>query len=717
MANRFDYRGAKNEGYSDEEILDFLGKQHGNFDVQGALDEGYTAKDINTYLSNYRPKRSVGEKTARTAGQFALGLAEASPVGMSYTAAVAPLASKEAQQVPYRENLFSNIEDLQQRKELSPSEWTEDDETILQDQIAQAKHASLSDPYIQHKDISLQALAEGATGQDLEPEGVAEKAARWVGYIKNPENVFGNGVKNAAKAIAPTGMDLTRGIGAGVALEMAEENFFGPIGKMAAAVIGDVVGAGAGGAGKAALKFAKNPKQALAETAKRFTSKDKLELQKALIQDMRDSGIQADLGTITGNNAIKWTQSRLAQSGLTGKAFDQLKADLSNQVRQEYKNIAENLGAYKAETSHEAGTILRDASTRIRDAEKEEIRNIYQDATKGLPDESYVDTEKLNSYLNKLEKELAPGQYKSAEQQAVLNAIQVLKRDISAEGKPIFGKVKDLMNNKIGIQDAINYEVQGGAKQLLKGVAKELDRTIISHGDKNPRFAKNYINANKRFSKHAKEFRNKTIDNILKQDQDPAKLLNHFNSIDGIRKIEKILSKTKEGRETFNQLKRWKMEELVGKHLEDNLNHQIKFGTFSNLFKNKKNREILKEILEPSAYQRLDRLQRNTQALADSANKFFNSSQSGTVAADVVAITKGLTSLFSLVHGNPWPLMQFTGGVLATRKLSRLMSDPEFLKLAEEAILSSNQNNNQRLMQVFEQLRPYMAYAFDEAKD
>jgi len=62
-----------------------------------------------------QPKKSKTEKSLRVAGQYGLGILEGSPSGMAYDVAVAPLASKEAQQVPYRENLMQDIERLQEQ--------------------------------------------------------------------------------------------------------------------------------------------------------------------------------------------------------------------------------------------------------------------------------------------------------------------------------------------------------------------------------------------------------------------------------------------------------------------------------------------------------------------------------------------------------------------------------------------------------------------------
>ena len=51
MGNKkFDYKSAKAEGYSDEEIQDYLKKSGRNFDLIGARKEGYSDDEIQSYL-------------------------------------------------------------------------------------------------------------------------------------------------------------------------------------------------------------------------------------------------------------------------------------------------------------------------------------------------------------------------------------------------------------------------------------------------------------------------------------------------------------------------------------------------------------------------------------------------------------------------------------------------------------------------------------------
>lgn len=756
MTSNFDYEGALAEGYSPEEIQQYLQsqpsykptnqkgkffenimnnfsnfynnfsnptgrqepesspmdsidqrllKKNKGFDVEGALSEGYSPDEINEYLESQIPERSAIEKGGRLATQLGLGIAEME--ALPYELAVAPLAFKEAQQVPYRENLGEDIENLMLQKQTGA--WSPEDEDLLQNLQAQIQDPSKSDQFINTADLSIRGIAEQATGLDLHPEDSFEKAANWIGFIKDPTKIAKAGVnpKQLIKAIAPTGKESLRGAGAGVALQMAEDGNYGPIGTMAVAVLGDIVGMGAGGAIKGAKNIFTKPKETLAKVAASFTPKDKLGLQKQLIKDFEEAGLQADLGTITDNNLIKWTQSRLAQSGLTGQALNDFKQELTDQIKREYKGLADSLGEAKYASSHDAGVAIREGIKSLREADATIYKKMYQNADKTLKEGASVISTKLSQAVQALEKKLSPGKVKSGEQKAVLDALEKLKADIyDAGGILKFSDVKNLMNNKLGIEDIINYEVVGGAKQLLKGIVSELDRAIISHGKDNPTFAKNYVMANKQFSKHAKTFRNKEVAQMLKEG-DPSKLLNKMNSVHGIRQLQNIMSKSPEGKELFNNLKRLKLDKTIGDHMVNNTTEQVKLGTFSNILEKSKNKELIKEILGPKDFKRLELIQKNAGKLADSADKFYNASKSGVVAADAAILSKVLFDLGALFMGSPWPLIKTTGSVLTVKKFSELITDPEFLKLVEDVIKNSGKSEK-KLFSSIEQLKPYL---------
>ncbi len=688
-------------------------------------DDDFVEDDFEEDTESQKPepkeKRGILASTGRVAAQYGLGALEATPVGLTYDAAVSSLASKDAQLVNYRENLFQDIERLQEQKQTGV--WDEQDQELYDNLVGQVVDTKKSEEFIKTADLSIRGIAKQVTGVDLTPEGAIEKSAHWAGFIKDPKKIFELGktgltAKEAIKAIAPTGREVLRGAGAGVALQMAENGNFGPIGTMAAAVLGDISGSVGASLAKGAKRIVTEPRKVLAEVATKFTSKDKLDLQKDIINDFREAGLQADLGTLTNSDLVKWVQSRLAQSGLTGKALDELKDTLTSQIKEEYKTLAESVGDARFATSHEAGETAKVYLKEIRDADLKEVRSIYKEADNSLKETANVESKKLAQEIERVEKTLKPGQLKSGEQNTVLETLEKLKRDIyDSEGNLLYGKVKDLMNNKAALNDIINYEVQGGTKQLLKGVVGELDRAIISHGKENPKFAKNYIKANQRFSKHAKEFRNRRVAQLL-ADNDPAQLMNRMNSVQGIKELENILNKTGTGTAVMDSLKRFKLDKMIGDNLVDSTTQQVKLGTFSKLLEKGKNRDIARQLLPKKAFNRLEKLQKNSGRLAETANKFINSSKSGVTLEDAGVVAKVLSDLGNVLSGNPWPLVRTAGGITGARYLTKLMGDPEFLRMVEEMILAADKNDVALMTKLGkEMVEPVKAALAEESKN
>ncbi len=706
----FDYQGAIDEGYSPEEITDYLSKEHPNFDVKGAFEEGYEPQEVIQHL--YNPPQSGLKTAAKTVGQYGIGALESAL--LPYELAVAPVGSSGQYFGAQIEDVGSDIEDILERQYLG-RERPGDKEKLekLQAKISPENLPNLAkfseEEAAKTKSFGTQGILERLSGEDLNPEGFWENSGRWLGWLTNPEKMFEKGFNLASvgKELIPSPSNTARAIGAGTGLKLAEQGQFGPIGTLAAGVAGDLMAGGVSAASKKAVNFVKNPKKAIGEAVVSFTKPEKLELQKQIIQDFRDAGIQADLGTLTDSNLTKWMQARIAQSGLTGKALDRFKQQLHQQIRNEYGELANVLGDAKFASANEAGTVVKEGINAIREADLAATRELYQNASNAIKRDSHVNAGRILEVVNNIEKELSPGRIKSSDQRAVLDILDKIKTDITdSSGVMRYGHVKDLMNNKIALNDIINYEVQGGTKQLLKSVVSELDRAIISHGKDNPSFARNYVQANKRFSNHAKTFRNKNISQLLKA-ADPEAIVNKMNSVQGIKDLEKVLGKSTEGKRLFDKLKRYKMDSLVADTLGESAGKQAQLGTFSNILKKQKNRDILKQMLGPKEYVRLQRLQKNAGRLADASNKFYNSSQSGTIAADAAVLAKGMGDVASVLMGNPWPLMKTAGSVLGVRQVANLLADPEFLKIVEEIILASGKSGPE-LQQAFLRASPFL---------
>lgn len=722
MSMSFDYQGARKAGYSDEEIAAYLAEKNPKFNFKGAREAGYTDQEINDYLSKAPGKKEDVQKSSalekgvdkaqRLLTQGTIGAIQRYTAGYDIPSIVTRKIAIANAPSELRQSIFSDIENLQERK--AAGEWSDahqQEYDALVDLIKDPKKMEQFLPKeeeVPHFDVG-SLIEKGAKnfGVDLTPQGADEMALRWIGFIKDPskasqllkEGLNPKNAKEILKALAPTGKEALRGASAGTALQYAAEAELGPIGTMAAAILGDVAPSLALKSATGAANVAKNIpgsakegvkaiKKGAAKAISSFTPKDKQQFQRSIIQDFKDAGIQADAGTISGNSLVKWVQSTLDQSALTGSPFEKFKKSLTDSIVSEYGSLANELGESVHQSRYEAGEALKSALKEARDLDISSARELYNSA-KESAQEAQVYTGNVGSLIKELENELQPGSFKSSDQKAVLDIINQVKQDVlTKDGTIKSAKIKELINDKIALNDAIDYEIQGGTKKLLQSLVGEIEKAIQSHGDVNPQFAKDWKEANAKFSQHAKLFRGKTISNALKT-QDPSLVFSKMNTPHGIEEIRKALNVYPEGRQIFNQLARYKLEEMIGKNMINSTTNQVNFGTFSKLLEKNQNRQVVKSLLGENSLKRLERLQKASGRLAETGQKFLNSSRSGVHALDLAAAGKVMMDTANIFAGNPWPLLKSGGTLFSTRSIARLLTDPEFLQLLEEAMMES----------------------------
>ena len=537
------------------------------------------------------------------------------------------------------------------------------------------------------KELESQQQIPTYSGKEVaKPEGFLEKGTEKLGRF------YGEGVVLGA---AKTVKGVVSLVGMAAGMQYAEDAGFGPIGQLTLGVLGSMVPSGA----KAAFSGIKNLKpsrEKLAAGAAKLTNKDKLDVQKKIIENAREQGVTLDLGTMTDNNLTKSLQSFLSQSSLTGPRMDKLKSSISDQVVNQYKKITDEIGSYQFASKNEAAAATQSMLRSVRDRDYATIKSYYSDSVGKLPENASVYSGDIADYIQKIEKELTPGSLKSGEQTKTLSVLEELKKDVlSPAGTPKAASIKSLINNKIALNEILDFEAQGGQTKLLRPLVKKIDETIINQTSRtDPKFAKNYETANKKFASHAKKFRNETIGKAL-QKEDPTLLLNKMGTPHGVKKIKEALSTLPEGEQFFNDLSRFKVDELIFNNMVDGITGQVKHGQFSNLLKKKENRDLLLEMIGKPQLSRLENLMKNSANIAESSAKFFNASQSGVAVKDFVLasiILSGVTKVFS---GNVWPLARSLGVLFGGKAVSKLISDPKFLTAVEDAILASKTGETQ----------------------
>ncbi len=81
---KFNYQQAKESGYSDDEITDFLSQKNPGFNVKKARESGYSSSEINDFLSSREQKpEAPKEDLGRASAQLGLGALEATGPGLA----------------------------------------------------------------------------------------------------------------------------------------------------------------------------------------------------------------------------------------------------------------------------------------------------------------------------------------------------------------------------------------------------------------------------------------------------------------------------------------------------------------------------------------------------------------------------------------------------------------------------------------------------------
>lgn len=760
---------ARSSGFSDEQIQAYLINKQVEQEAQPqqidekiakAKEAGFSDEQIQAYLMNKQVEqeqppeyqKGLTNKAVRLAGQGTLGLIENAALPLAIPGAISQVIGEFSQPQLQRQEIFKEIEDLITKKQLvGLSDEEENQLKTFKDFIENPDRLNdLNKPNPKLFDIG-SVIEEGAklAGVDLSPKTADEMALRWLGFIKNPaklQKVITNplnvkNLKEMGKALIPSGSEIAKSGAAGYALSQAAYGQFGPTGTLIALALSQAIPDLVKGGVKGAINIFKDPQKYVARALNSFKSSDAKAVQKQIIEDFKKAGIQADIGTLSNKNFVKWIQSTLAQSGLTGEPLEKLKKQISENFVQQYKEIAETLGQEKLLSKYDAGEVMREASNLAKNLTSEQASTLYKEARqtgKNLEFNSDLIVQEIDSIL----KSINPGNIKSTETSSMISKLKDMRSKLSVSVKetreikglkkliqdPKLGQyakqqlrkrlrkaekslqkskkssANSLMNDRVELNKIIKHETQGGMDKKLYGVIDSIDRTLEKSSNKN--FVNQFKKANKNFERTAKIYRNKTLNEAIFS-ENPAQLTSLLNSVDGLRKIEAALKPLPRGDEIFRSLKRYQIEQMIGKNMRDSVTHQLKFGTFAKLLEKKQNREVLQEILGKTQLRRLENIMKASGRIEESAQKFFNASKSGSYGKDAAVGIKIMYDFINIFNGNPFPFIRSLTMLSSAKRLAKLMSDPEFIKRFEQIAMESKfikpSKFNQRVIELGKQ--------------
>ena len=79
------------------------------------------------------------------------------------------------------------------------------------------------------------------------------------------------------------------------------------------------------------------------------------------MDSFKKSNLKIDAGTLTDSPLVQMIQTRLSQSGLTGKSLDNLRNEIINSVVKEYEGIVSDLGELVFQNDHQASEAIKQA--------------------------------------------------------------------------------------------------------------------------------------------------------------------------------------------------------------------------------------------------------------------------------------------------------------------------------------------------------------------
>jgi len=576
------------------------------------------------------------------------------------------------------------------------------------------------------------------TGDALKPgtegERIVETGAEFVGASAAP-------IGKAKEALRLPSL-LASFLG-GAATQKAEEEGVGPVGQLGIGLATSLLSeAGAARAGKALKQLQSGGwKNIIREPARvgahlpGLKVKPNSEIEK-IVKAAEAEGITLPLSAVTESTVTKQIEN--ITSKLPGGRGNY--RDLFNKSNKEfidaYQKNLDRISIQRFAEKFEAGTAAQAGLKEARDLAAERVRQQYQNHIDILPPGASVTDNGIRRVAKKMSSELSDTLLPSAEEAATRGEFQELLTNlekvesktgalVDATGKPLAldanqVPIKSLVATDRSLSDLINYEKQGGSKKLLVAAQKKVQKALENYSktsDEAAAWYKSYLGAKAGHKDLAQRFRNNMIDSSLKNER-PEFIMNHMNTKSGIQKVGNALADTPEGKELFDQLKRFKVEELIGRKLINEATGDVKYQRGASALADPKNQEVLKELMGPKAYVGFQNLQKVSSGIQKGFRDFLNPSKTAEVAA---ANASGISSLGSIIYGvansDPSLVAAGTGIVAAPWVTSKLLTNENFLKESARLAKAGQIGNDANFRKALQGLIPIIQYVITEANE
>lgn len=455
-----------------------------------------------------------------------------------------------------------------------------------------------------------------------------------------------------------------------------------------------------GGAGEATARLAKiKPEQVnegVREAAQRL----------GVLEDL-------PLSAQVENPYIQAAETKLMQSA-TGGAIQQKLERTGGKLVETYQDAAKTLSAREnmlpSVVSAEAANVLKNMEERATQG----YRALYAKASEALPPGAVTGPKVgmaihkvIDQTIEKLRSALG-----TPSKDALVNRLTRLKDTWSANESLRRGlfPVKELETLGHDLNQVIKYETKGGVDKLLTPLKAVVKEGIQSYGKtSNPLYLSRFNEAERMFGQNAKMFRKDPVLKVLVKGENPEQIFGKMSTRKGINDLERAFTKTAEGREVMDALKRYKLEDILNKKVLDK-NGEISWGKAAGMFKEAKTRDLVSRLVGPQQYQKLKDLSKVASGVEQGFKKFLNTSKTATTAIDTALLValpiKATQQLFS---GNVLGALKTTAMVLGPSQLANLIASPKFVEAAIATAKSGMGNNASLFMKHAQRVAQFTA--------
>jgi hypothetical protein len=264
-----------------------------------------------------------------------------------------------------------------------------------------------------------------------------------------------------------------------------------------------------------------------------------------------------------------------------------------------------------------------------------------------------------------------------------------------------------IMASERSLKDIIDWDTRGSSAQLVKAVLGKFSDAIKTYSKKDPMFGEVYKRAKEAHKDLAKTSWNDLTKSLL-TNQFPDTMIKKMQNPSMFNAYEKLFNKTAEGKKTFAALRRFSLENFIGKGVIEPVTQELKTGTFASKMKHKQNQAVLKNLMGEKAYKNAKELGTIADGLTKGAKDFLNPSQSG----DLLLLINSLVKPISLAMGGAAKSGVISvpaagvglGAIYGPKLLAGAMTNELLLSSAREAAIAGKQGNKVEFLKAIGEL-------------